>query len=349
MRAIIVSTTYTQTPPSQYGGMEYIAFLLAKTLSSMNIETWLVASSDSPEPAEIGADYNLIKTIPVGNSEESHFVAFRDHVLDKELIPIDEDTVFIDHTHEKWMYTYKKDHPEINLMGVIHDAMPYGSSPPIRCPCMIGISKSQLGKLSNHLGIHIELAYNGIDLSKYPPGRYEDNENYMLFISRITTEKAPHEAIYISNETGIPLIIAGDDSPMFCDQIYVHSIISKCDGNQIKYLGSVSHEKKVELMQRAEMTLLPIGFDEPFGLVAVESMACGTPVISLDRGAYEETILGGGFVCDDVDSMAETATSIHNKLMSMAPESVENAAMFSSDRMALRYIELMKKCIGNPW
>ena len=105
-RVIVMSTCYTQTPPSNYGGIEQISYLTAKVLAERGIETWLVCSSDSPEPSEINADYNQIKTIPTGNSEESHYVACRDHILDKNQIPIDEGTVFIDHSHEKWIYMY---------------------------------------------------------------------------------------------------------------------------------------------------------------------------------------------------------------------------------------------------
>lgn len=345
-RAIVMSTCYTRTPPDNYGGIEQIAYLTAKVLASKGIETWLVASSDSPEPSEIDDDYNLIKTIPTGNSEESHYVAFRDHILDKNQIIIDEGTCIIDHTHEKWLYMYKQDHPEINLMTIVHDANPFSTPPPIRHPCMIGISHLLSDNLSRTLGIHVETAYNGIEVEKYQPGDPIDNENYLLFVSRIVREKGVHEAIYISDMTGIPLVIAGNDNPMFCEQMYVHSIISKCDGNRIKYLGEISFKKKIELMQKAMYTVLPISFDEPFGLVAVESMLCGTPVIALNKGAYKETITTGGFVCDTIDEMVEKSKLVDTIKCYQA---IENGMIFSDERMADRYIELMEKCISNPW
>lgn len=362
MRAIILSTPYTQTPPKQYGGMEYISYLLAKELSDRGIETWLVTSSDSPEPSEVGANYNQIKTIPCGNSEESMYVAFRDHVLEKNLLEIDSETIFIDHSHEKWMYMWKKAHPEINLMSVVHDAMPFGSPPPVKYPCMIGISKSQISQLSRAMGIHLELAYNGVDVSKYPVGDMNLKEDYMLFISRITVDKSPHEAIHVSNETGIPLIIAGNDGPMLCEQTYVHSVISKCDGQRIKYLGEVTQEKKVELMQKAKMVLLPINFPEPFGLVAIESMLCGTPVIALNQGAYSETIKEGGYVCENIQDMSEKVKRLNYLISPPVNETdktlhkvltqeniINNGKLFSSDVMADRYIGLMERCISNPW
>jgi len=344
-RAIVISTCYTQTPPINYGGIEQIAFLTAKMLASKGIETWLVASDNSPEPSELGVDYNLIKTIATGNSEESHYVAFRDHILDKNQIPIDEGTCIIDHSHEGWMYEYKKSHPEINLIKIVHDANPYSAPPPIRHSCMIGISQNLSDRLSYMLGIHIETAYNGVEAEAYKPNEPTKGD-YMLFVSRIVREKGVHEAIYISDMTGLPLVIAGDDSPMFCDQSYVHSIISKCDGERIKYLGAVSPEKKVELMQGAMCTLLPVSFDEPFGLVAVESMISGTPVIALDRGAYRETVTTGGYVCKSVDEMIAKVKIVEDLDYDGI---IENGLRFSSEKMVARYIELMNKCLNNPW
>ncbi|MCK5385627.1 MAG: glycosyltransferase [Gammaproteobacteria bacterium] len=363
-RAIILSTCYTPSPPSNYGGIEQIAFLTAKELASRGIESWLFGSNESPEPESLGADYNLIKVMPTGHSEHSMYDVIRDSIFDGGLVTIDDNTVIIDHTHEKWAYLYKRDHPEINLMSVVHDANPFGTPPPIGKPCMIGISEKLSAHLSHTLGIHVETAYNGVDIDQYAPkdiltegslseasnevceAKPESDSGYILFVSRIVREKGPHEAIFISEQTGIPLIIAGTDSPVFCEQSYVHNIITKCDGNHIKYLGEVSHEKKVELMQNAAMTVLPVSFNEPFGLVAVESMLCGTPVIALDMGAYKETVTAGGYVCDTVGEMVKRARTVDELDKDRI---VWNGKQFSAERMCDRYIELMEMCISNPW
>lgn len=348
MRAVILSTCYTQSPPSQYGGLEYIAYLLAKELANKGIDTWLVASNDSPDPTTVNGHYGLIRTLPIGHSEHSMYDVFRDQILNKNLIPIDNETVFIDMQHEHWMYMYKKDvNKKINLMSVTHDALPFTTSPPIRYPCMCGISKQQIKLLANTTGSHFETVYNGVDVAKYPLST-EPREDYYLFISRITREKAPHEAIYIANSTKNKLIIAGNDSPMFCEQMYVHSIISKSDGKRITYLGEVSQQKKVELMQKAKCVLLPVQFPEPFGLVAVESMLCGTPVIAMNNGAYGELIIDGtgGFVCNSINEMVEKTKIIEDiKAINVR----ENGLKFSSEVMVNRYIELMKQCIETPW
>lgn len=349
MRAIIVSTCHTQTPPAQYGGIEYIAYLLGKKLAEKKIETYILASTDSPDPVSVGAGYNIVKILPVGHNEHSFYDIVRDKVLAPNLIPVDDSTVFIDMSHEKWMYVYKKEiNPKIHLIGSIHDAMPWSTPPPIKYPCLSGISKQQSMSLSQHYGVHVETAYNGVDQSQYPLSIDRRNDN-MLFVSRMTREKAPHEAIHIANMSRTPLILAGNDSPRFCEQTYVHSIISKSDGKFVQYLGEVSQKQKIELYQKSKFTVLPIMFPEPFGLVAIESMLCGTPVLALNNGAYKETIIDGlgGYVCSSIDEMIKRAkTDMDN----FDPVKVrENGLMFTDEIMANRYIELMNQCLEMPW
>ena len=348
MRAILYSTCYTQTPPKLYGGIEYIVYLLGKKLVEKGIETFVIGSQDSPDPVAVGAGYNIVKTLPTGHSEHSMWDVVRDQVLAKNLIPIDDQTVFIDFSHEKWLYLYKKDNPKIHVIGSIHDALPWNTPPPVKYPCLSGISKQQSLSLSQHYGVHVETSYNGVEESQYPLFTGKRNNN-MLFVSRITKEKAPHEAIHIANSIQTPLILAGSDSPMFCEQTYVHSIISKSDGKFITYLGEVPQQKKVELYQTSKFTVLPIIFPEPFGLVAIESMLCGTPVLALNNGAYRETIIDGkgGYVCSSIDEMIKKAKYDMDELN---PEKVrENGLIFTADRMAERYIELMNMCLVTPW
>ncbi len=348
MRAIICSTCHTKTPPAQYGGIEYIAYLLGKTLVERGIETFVLASTDSPDPVTVGAGYNVVKILPVGHNEHSFYDVVRDKVLKVNLIPVDDQTVFIDMSHEKWLYIYKKENPKINIIGSIHDALPWATPPPVKYPCLSGISKQQSMSLSQQYGVHVETAYNGVDEFQYPLFTGKRNDN-MLFVSRMTKEKAPHEAIHIANVSHTPLILAGSDSPMFCEQTYVHSIISKSDGIFIKYLGEIPQEKKIELYQTSKFTVLPILFPEPFGLVAIESMLCGTPVLALNNGAYRETIIDGqgGYVCSSIDEMIKRAkTDMDN----FDPVKVrENGLMFTAGKMTDRYIELMKQCLETPW
>lgn len=354
MRCIIWSTCHTQTPPDMYGGIEYVNFLLGKKMEEKKVETWVLATRDSPDPVSVGAEYDLVRTVPSGQSERSMFDFVRDRVFAPKLIPIDDETVIVDESHEGWSYMLKKQNPRLNIMkSTVHGdprtVLPgiWNSPPQIEYPCLIGISKQQSRLLSERWGARLETAYNGVDETQYPLNTNK-REDYLLSLSRIVEKKGIRECIQIANQSQTPLIIAGNDSPHFCPQDYVRSVKMESDGKFIKYIGEVSQQKKVELYQKAKCTLLPALWPEPFGLVAIESILCGTPVVALSSGAYPETITNGegGFVCNTIDEMVKKIGEVsdldHQKVR-------ENGLRFSADRMADRYIELMTRCLSNPW
>jgi glycosyltransferase involved in cell wall biosynthesis len=139
---------------------------------------------------------------------------------------------------------------------------------------------------------------NALDLSVYPfrPQRGE----YLLFLGRMSPDKGAHRAVAVAMETGLPLKIAGKmREPK--ERQYFAEFVEPHLGNGIEWLGEVSHGEKVELLQHARVTLFPIEWEEPFGLVMIESMACGTPVIATARGAVPEVIEQGrsGIIVED--------------------------------------------------
>ncbi len=144
---------------------------------------------------------------------------------------------------------------------------------------------------------------NALDLSLYPvqPHRGE----YLLFIGRMSPDKGCHRAVAVAIETGLPLKIAGKlREPRELE--YFDELVRPHLGPSIEYLGEVTHGEKVELLQDARATLFPIEWEEPFGLVMIESMACGTPVIATRWGAVPEVIEHGrsGIIVDDYREMA---------------------------------------------
>jgi glycosyltransferase involved in cell wall biosynthesis len=138
---------------------------------------------------------------------------------------------------------------------------------------------------------------NALDLEHYPckPHRGE----YLLFLGRMNHEKGAHRAIAVAMELGLPLKMAGKmREPR--EREYFEEFVGPHLGDAIEFLGEVNHGTKVELLQNARTTLFPIEWEEPFGLVMIESMACGTPVIATSYGAVPE-VMGdgrGGIVVD---------------------------------------------------
>jgi glycosyltransferase involved in cell wall biosynthesis len=143
---------------------------------------------------------------------------------------------------------------------------------------------------------------NALDFSLYPVKPHRGD--YLLFIGRMSPDKGCHRAIDVAITAGLPLKIAGKrrEPPEieYFDQ-YVRPHLS----SEIEYLGEVTHGEKVELLQHARATLFPIEWEEPFGLVMIESMACGTPVVATRQGAVPEVIDEGvsGIIVDDYREM----------------------------------------------
>lgn len=147
--------------------------------------------------------------------------------------------------------------------------------------------------------------YNGVNMQHFP---FSDSpEDYLLMAGRIVPEKGYKEAVQLAKQTGHRLLIIGPVYPESKD--YFEQYIKPHLSDQILYLGYVEYDQMWRYYQKAKAFLTPIQWEEPFGLTTIEAMACGTPVISLRRGAAPEIIVDGktGFV---VDSIAEMAAAV---------------------------------------
>jgi glycosyltransferase involved in cell wall biosynthesis len=144
--------------------------------------------------------------------------------------------------------------------------------------------------------------YNGIDPTTYEFHPTPDSPPYLAFLGRLSPEKGPHLAIEIAKRSGWHLKIAGKIDAVD-QEFYETELRPHIDGTQIEYLGEANHVQKSIVMGGAVATLFPITWREPFGLVMIESMVTGTPVIALDMGATSEVIADGesGFLCHSVE------------------------------------------------
>jgi len=186
-------------------------------------------------------------------------------------------------------------------------------------------------------GAFAGVAYNGIDVESFP--FQAQKGDYLLFLSRLSEEKGPQLAIEVARRTGRRLVIAGkvDDKDRDFFAAVVEPLI---DGEQITFVGEANGELKRELYRSAYCVLMPIMWDEPFGLVLAESMACGTPVIVFNRGAAAEIIEHGetGFVVNNVDEMTRAVSRVGTIDPAYCREQVKRR--FDAPVMARRYLEI---------
>lgn len=180
---------------------------------------------------------------------------------------------------------------------------------------------------------YLATVYNGTDVNLFTYS--EKHEDYLLFAGRVTAEKGVKEAIQIAKESNHRLLIIGPIN--HGSQGYFDQYIKPQLDERILYLGRMDQEQLPKYYQKAKAVLTPIQWEEPFGLTTVEAMACGTPVISLHRGAAPEIIIDGktGFVVNSVGEMVAAVKKIDQIKRSDCRDHV--ARMFAIDQMVDHY------------
>ena len=143
----------------------------------------------------------------------------------------------------------------------------------------------------------IATVYNGIDVASFP--FQEEKEDWVLFVGRFSPEKGPHNAIDAARAAGMRIVLAGKVNEP-AEQEYFDEEIRGRLGKDATYIGEIDAKVKRDLYAKAACLLFPVAWPEPFGLVMVEAMACGTPVVALGCGSVPEVIVDGttGVICD---------------------------------------------------
>jgi glycosyltransferase involved in cell wall biosynthesis len=343
MKILQIAPIWERVPPTGYGGTEAVVSVLTDALARAGHQVVLRASGDSLTLAELRSVYprSLRTAEEVCNGTPYDWVHAAQSMADAE----DFDII---HNHAG--------EPVMALAGLV--GVPMLST----MHCLITpdtkfvwqhydgnyntISRAQTRTVPplerpRHAGV----VYNAIDVGSFP---FSDRkEDHLLCINRVAPEKGTHLAIEAARRTGRKLVIAGKVDKV--DREYYETMVEPLvDGRDVVFLGEADARLKRELYAKAACVLMPITWEEPFGLVMVEAMACGTPVIAMDRGAAPELIVDGetGFVVADVDSIVEAVGKIETIEPLRCRRHVE--ANFDVPVMMEGYLRLYREIAGTP-
>ncbi|MCD6177939.1 glycosyltransferase family 4 protein [bacterium] len=305
MRIAQVAPLWIPVPPYNYGGTELIVSWLTEELVRRGHEVTLFASGDSKTSARLIPIWH--KSLWRAHLRTPHAVY---SLLYKKILEM-QDEFDIIHDHCEFYTAHLSDLLKPPVISTIHHPIYeemivlFKKFPKIN---YVTISKNQKRSAP---GINIvKTIYHGLPIEQYPFN--PQPKNYLLWLSKITPEKGPAEAIEIAKEAGENLIIAGPILPGFSDY-FEYRIKPLIDGKQIQFVGVADFQKKVELFSNAKGFLYPIKRQEPFGLVVIEAMICGTPVVAYNQGSMPEIVKDKktGFLVSSKEEAVEAVKKIN--------------------------------------
>src|SRR3954466_1217076 len=337
MRIALVAPPFINIPPSRYGGTELFIAQLAEGLRDRGVDVvvycngestvgverkWVYAKSEWPIKGEI---YDNLKDLNHSGWP------MRDAAGKCDLIHVNNVPGLLYSRFVSEPVVYTMHHPHVPELSNVFEYFPQAQ--------YVTISDFQRAqeRMPKMRTIH-----HGIDFNQYRSS--ESKREHLAFIGRIAPVKGVHLAIEVVKKSGVPLKIAGEVQPMF-QEYFDREVKPHLDGKLIEYVGPLGMKDKNDFLARAKALVFPIQWDEPFGLVMIEAMACGAPVLALPGGSVPEIVREGvsGYVCRDVEEMVQRVRELN-----LAPAAVRAYAEqeFSLARMVDAHHQLYARLIA---
>jgi glycosyltransferase involved in cell wall biosynthesis len=280
MRIALVAPVALPVPPPDYGGTERVVASLAVALQRRGhtVKVFAAAGSDPDLPLATAV------TPPVPERARQDYASAETRHVRQALQASGWFDIIHDHTKQRGLQLGHE--AAIPVVSTLHNPItPAREAAYRRSPDhpWVAISHAQARQYAR-----LKLAgvvHHGLDLDAYPASDVKDD--YLLVLGRIAPDKGVHLAIDVARQARRPLVIAGPVAAG-SEAYYREHVAPAIDGRQVRHVGPVGGRQKLDLIRRAAALLFPITWEEPFGLVVIEAMACGTPVLALRRGAVTE-------------------------------------------------------------
>jgi len=325
MRLAVIAPPWIPVPPVDYGGTELIVDILCRGYQARGHEVVLFCSGDSTCPVDRIASNTAGALPPDKHAEHQHFALALAEIQRGQFDAV--------HCHLEGILPYAQ-LLSVPVLTTVHVPMTLPrerllsqSTSPV-----IAVSADQASTFPRPTSV----VHHGLELHRYH--LVAEKDDYLLWLGSVTPEKGLEAALEIAEATGMPMKVAGPVPEGATD--WWRNICSSTTAS-IEYCGLVGFADKAELLARARALMMMVNWQEPFGLVAVEAMASGTPVLANRRGALPEIVEDGvsGFLCDS----SEDAISAIGRLHSLKAETIRSVAMerFSAERMVSEYLQLL--------
>ncbi|MCW3063598.1 MAG: glycosyltransferase family 4 protein [Solirubrobacterales bacterium] len=335
LRIAMLAPPWIPIPPPGYGGIEFVVQLLTDALVARGHDVELFCAPGSSSRAKVRT---LLPAAHPDSIERALFEA--DHVA-RAFAAFDAaagagEPFDVVHDHCGYTTLAMADRQRTPVTHTVHGPFDDDTSDfyshHARKGLIVCISHSQAAMAPPAVEVGA-VAHNPIDVAAWPVG--QSKQDYLLWLGRFVAEKGPQRAIDVARATGRPLILAGTVQPRH-ERFFATEISPHIDGEQIRFVGEVGGARKQRLFADAYAFLMPITWPEPFGMVMVESLAAGTPVIAFNHGAAPEIVEHGktGFLVEDEQEMA----AVVEQAGTIDPADCRRGAeRFAPDRVAARY------------
>jgi glycosyltransferase involved in cell wall biosynthesis len=341
----MLAPPWIRIPPPKYGGTEQVVSLLCDALVRLGHRVTLFAAPGSRSSATV---YEVLPRSHPDQMGQSLYEA--DHVA-RVLDVVDEmaaqgDPFDVLHDHCGFTAVALADRIPIPLVHTLHGAFTPDTGAfyleHSADAWLVAISEAQ--RRSAPPGVRIAgVVPNPIDVADWP--FQPQKQDYLLWMGRFDETKGAHRAIAAAQKADLRLVLAGPvqagQEAYFEEEVQPH-----LDDDRVRYAGEVGGAEKQELFANARTVLMPIRWNEPFGMVMVEALACGTPVIAFPQGAASEIVQDGlnGYLVEDEESMAAAIARLDKIEPAACRDSV--ATRFSPDIVAERYVDIYRRALG---